>query len=407
MKVDRMKVDRTARRSLGIVLGALVVSSLMLAQPVAGLSWAPPVVVSTDTAAAWAPALAVTGPLSAAAVFREKVAGTAEIRVARTLDGGVSWLPPVTVSSLGVAAVTRATIVGSGQTVDATWSEGANCFTGPCELRYARSDDGGASFGPSQRLSAASGMAGQAAVARSGLKVVVAWTDAPSRKVFARASADGGLTFKPARVLGTTTNVQYPSGGVEAYPVLAWCGPVLVSAAIMTPTKLAARRSSDGGGTWAGPTVIATNAAAAVAPSVACKGKAAVLAYGRRTSGVTWLAYRRSTDRGVTWKPAAVLAPAASMAADAPVIAVAGPTFAALFLRCGDAACTAGTGGEGATYLRTSASGATWSAPQQVASPPGVISRPVGLGRAGALLALVTSLDTTTWTSQLESRRGT
>lgn len=147
--------------------------------------------VAADTAAAWAPAIVATGPQSAAAIFRETVAGAPVIRVARTIDGGASWLAPVTISSPDAAAVTRATVAALGQTVDAVWSQGADCFAGHCEIRYARSSDGGATFGSSVRLSSAKGMAGQAAVARSGLTVVVTWTDAPSGKVLARVSIDG------------------------------------------------------------------------------------------------------------------------------------------------------------------------------------------------------------------------
>lgn len=89
------------------------------------------------------------------------------------------------------------------------------------------------------------------------------------------------------------------------------------------------------------------------------------------------------------------------------MISADGSMFLALFLRCSDAACTAGTGGEGATYLISSTTGgATWSAPEPVASTPQVIHRPVGLGHVGAYLAIFSSLDTTTWASNLESRRG-
>ena len=257
--------------------------------------------VAADTAAAWAPAIVATGPQSAAAIFRETVAGAPVIRVARTIDGGASWLAPVTISSPDAAAVTRATVAALGQTVDAVWSQGADCFAGHCEIRYARSSDGGATFGSSVRLSSAKGMAGQAAVARSGLTVVVTWTDAPSGKVLARVSIDGGTTFDAPVRLDATTNKQYPNGGAEALPVLAWCGLDLVSAGMMTRTKLVARRSSDGGRTWAAPTTLAKNAAPGVAPSAACQGMNAVLAYGQQTSGITWLAYRRSTDGGATW----------------------------------------------------------------------------------------------------------
>ena len=401
-----MVVTRTVRRSIAGVMSTLVLST-MLAHPVAALTWEPPVGVAADTAAAWAPAIVATGPQSAAAIFRETVAGAPVIRVARTIDGGASWLAPVTISSPDAAAVTRATVAALGQIVDAVWSQGADCFAGHCEIRYARSSDGGATFGPSVRLSSAKGMAGQAAVARSGSKVVVAWTDAPSGKVLARVSIDGGSTFEAPIRLDATTNKQYPNGGAEAFPVLAWCGLDLVSAGMMTRTKLVARRSSDGGRTWAAPTTLAKDAAPGVAPSAACQGMYAVLAYGQQTSGVTWLAYRRSTDGGATWEPAAVLAPATAMAADAPVISAGGSMFLALFLRCSDAACTTGTGGEGATYLSSSTTGgATWSAPEQVASTPQVIHRPVGLGHVGSYLALFTSLDTTTWASSLEARRG-
>ena len=86
-----MVVERTVRRSLAGVMSTLVLST-MLAHPVAALTWVPPVGVAADTAAAWAPALVATGPQSAAAIFRETVAGAPVIRVARTIDGGASWL---------------------------------------------------------------------------------------------------------------------------------------------------------------------------------------------------------------------------------------------------------------------------------------------------------------------------
>ena len=77
----------------------------------------------------------------------------------------------------------------------------------------------------------------------------------------------------------------------------------------MTRTKLVARRSSDGGRTWAAPTTLAKDAAPGVAPSAACQGMNAVLAYGqqdlrRHLAGVP-AEHRRRRDLGAGRRPRA------------------------------------------------------------------------------------------------------
>jgi hypothetical protein len=145
-----------------------------------------------------------------------------------------------------------------------------------------------------------------------------------------------------------------------------------------------------------------------VRPSSACHLATEIIAYGRQTSGVTWLAYRHSTDAGVTWRTPGVLVQATSLAADTPVVAAGSDTFVAAFMRCRDAANSAGTGGEAATYSRRSTNGgATWTVPEVAAFAAGKISSPVGLARRPSAVTLMVAIfDRATHASALAVRRG-
>lgn len=400
-----MVTQRTVSRTL-IATAMSIFLSFVLTSPIAALTWETLVPLTGTTAAGWRNALAPTGATSAVAVYRVKDPGDVGIWVRRTTDAGDSWRPAVRISTIGTSAATRASVAADGQAVDAVWSEGGDCFYGPCALRYARSTDGGRTFAASRRLSPAGGLAGQAFVARSGARVVVAWTDAASGRLLVRVSSNGGKTFRPSVKLGISSNAYYPNAGKDAFPAAAFSGKVILVTYFSSAKVLKLRRSLDGGAKWTAAAKLSTNATASTTPTMAARGSGAVIAYGRSSAGVEWIAFRRTTDYGATWKPAGVLSPSATLPARSPVLSWNGGTVRGVFFRCLDSACAASTGGSGAAYVRTSTTGgASWSAPGQV-SPvdPAAWADPVGVSALDGTLVLYVLLDTTTFDSTLFSR---
>jgi hypothetical protein len=390
-----------------LLAAALLIISAILATPMAALTWEAPVPVTGSGAAAWRGALVATGGDDAAAISREAVSGGNAIRVRRSLDGGGSWESPVRLSADGTK-VGRASLASAGQSVDAVWSEGQDCFYGPCELRYARSLDGGATFQAAMRLSKGDSFAGQGSVVRSGSRVVVAWTDVPSGLILVRVSNDGGTSFRASATLGTSRYRYYEAGGREGFPMAAVRGGVILVAFHTSARVLVVRRSTDGGKSWRPAQVLATNATATVVPSMALGGQSAVIAYGRVTRGITWIAYRRTTDLGVSWKSADVLAAKTAMPASDPVLSYGSGAYQAAFFRCADAACREQTGGSGGSFLRTSASsGRTWSAAAAVTdADPAAWAVPAGIAAVDGTLLLYSELDTQTFEARIMSRHG-
>jgi len=184
--------------------------------------------------------------------------------VARSTDGGRTFPEKVRVAGANGERPARAPALALGNdgTVLLAWTEGDHA---QADLRLARSADGGASFEPNGALGEPGySDAPRMAVDRDGV-VHLAWAESEGgpfrrQRVFHTRSRDGGRGWEPARPVFADLPSPYASAG---FPSLALGpnGAVLVLAELMQdprqrPRALGLAVSGDGGGRFGPPSVV-------------------------------------------------------------------------------------------------------------------------------------------------------
>lgn len=197
------------------------------------------------------------------------------------LDGGAG-------SSLAVA--------NEGPLLQAVWIEGG-------VLAQRRSTDGGASWTSPQTLSGGEAPS-EPQVAVVGDRVTVVWIGDGST-LYARASADGGVTFAPSVVLNpsaggaTSVGPQLVASGMRRY--CAW----LQGSEAMNQRRVTVASSADDGATWTAATVVSDRGTNQRDHALGCDGAFAWVAYydnpvAPPTSG-PGVYTSRTTDGGLLW----------------------------------------------------------------------------------------------------------
>jgi hypothetical protein len=340
----------------------------VLASQVLAAGWSPPVkVLSRPNTTAFPDGLIAPAGSTAVAVYETcNLSGTCySVEVRRTADGGASWDPPVVLSNDGYFA----SIGGRGANADVAWVNNDNI------VRYARSRNGGQSFGRARKIAFAE-HPGETSIARgpNGL-VAIGWVqNSWTGKIKARISTDGGYSFGPAQTIATGS---YEPG------IFVAVGNGVVHVAYVKDETLFVRRSSDRGATWSTPRKISNEMAGSgpEAFSITADGSDAYVAY-VHDSGA--LRYRHSADKGSTWSSELQLLKA-DRYASTPRLALEGGVLRAVF--------SASNG----LFYRESADGLTWSGRELVSE----IGYGAFVGFAGRPLVVYTAA---TGVSQSEVR---
>src|SRR5688572_17384898 len=184
---------RGAALRLGAGTFAAFGMALVIASAALAASWSTPDKLSSSGWVYQAD-VATMNTTNAVAVYVEAdgTVGSEELWLRRTTDGGVSWGVPLLVAASGRSPA----VAAEGSNVDLVW----NTPTG--RVRYARSTDGGQTFGAAIFLSPLGRYAWRPAVARGPGGIVAAiYEDVQNGNVAVRVSTDGGMTFAPADIL--------------------------------------------------------------------------------------------------------------------------------------------------------------------------------------------------------------
>lgn len=344
-----------ARRSGVLSLGLAVFLTLIISGQTLAVSWGARMPLTT-TGTATAMGVARLGLSSVVALYYDQ----GRISVRRSVNSGRTWGSPVKVSdsSTGESAV----ICGSGSAVHVAWSGGST-------IRYARSTNGGSSFGGPVTLAVVDHTLGKPSIARGANgKVVVAWAERTNSglvKDYVRVSRNGGASFASAKVLASA------SAGI-GIPVVA-VGNGVIYFAYNNAGVIRLIRSTDGGTTWAAPRAVVTDAYAdpTYELSLTAAGTRAYIAY-LKVAGAGpephWVRYSRSVDSGLTWAAGRDLSPnssSASYRASAwPAIDLQGGVVRVVFERCLVSGCASS-----AIFYRQSSNGLTWTSAQMVSVP--------------------------------------
>jgi hypothetical protein len=295
--------------------------------------------------------VATMSATNAVAVYVEAngSAGSEELWLRRTTDGGVSWDVPLMVAATGHSPA----VAARGLNVDLVW----NAHNG--RVRYARSTDGGQTVGPARFLSPLGRFAWRPAVARGpGGLVAVIYEDVQNGNVAVRVSTDGGATFAPPDILTG-------SGGEMGLAVAIGDG-VIYAAYSVGFERLRVKRSLNNGVTWSDAALI-TNNLWEDGFSLAAAGRHAYIAYTGPNDlpNFSQVRYRRTLDWGAHWSSAMPLAPAEWTTTD-PDLGLANGVLHAAFTLCVPDIdyCPVYW-----VIYRRSTNGTTWGTPRPVPQP--------------------------------------
>lgn len=273
------------------------------------------------------------------------------VALRRSTDGGLTWGPRIKVAPrVEYALADMAAAAGRGKHVDVVWRSGNG-------LLYRRSHDSGQTFGRAHSVTQ-QGTVQEPDIARgpSGL-VAISWGEWPkfTDQISVRVSDDGGQTFGPKH--------SWPTSQIDHSSVAVGDGVVYVAYTNAAGTAVV-RRSLDAGATWSVGMRLPP-VGAGYLPVVTAEGSNALVAWdGAR--------YRRTTDRGETWSPAAFLT-------ETPIFDMS------VSLQDGVARAVFTT--LDGTYYRQSMDGITWTSPQRVSALTGQAS----VGRAGGRVVVLYS----------------
>jgi len=188
-----------------------------------GVTWGPDTRLTSDPADSWAPSIGIAGETFYLAWFDRRDAGVTHEDVEKKLDGimggmglpvdpapppdpSVYYLPPF----LGRVQEKRQKIQeaapawvrsgGDPKGLEAElreFEELMRAWSFGWEIYFKRSLDGGASWGPDVRLTAASDVSARPSIAVAGSALHVVWFDGRDGdfEIYAKHSADGGATW--------------------------------------------------------------------------------------------------------------------------------------------------------------------------------------------------------------------
>jgi hypothetical protein len=338
---------RGAARRLGASTLAALGLTLVIASSAIAASWSAPDRLSSSGWVFQAD-VATMGASNAVAVYVESdgTEGSDELWLRRTTDGGVTWGVPLLVAAHGHSPA----VAAEGMNVDVVWN-GPNG-----RVRYARSTDGGQTFGAARFLSPLGRFAWRPAVARGpDGTVAVMYEDVQNGNVAVRVSTDSGASFAAADILSG-------SGGEMGLAVAIGDG-VIYAAYSVGYERLRLKRSLNNGMSWSDAARI-TNNLWDDGFSLTAEGAHAYIAYTGPNDfpNFSQVRYRRTLDGGAHWSSTMPLASRDWTTSD-PDLGLAGGVLHAVFALC--AADIDYCAGYWAIYRR-STDGVTWGKPRAV-----------------------------------------
>lgn len=235
------------------------------------------------------------------------------------------------------------------------------------QVRVAKSDDGGKTWVEPATPVDTAGKAFDPRVAwTSGKSIVVVWSDERRDNrvfdIYARRSADGGVTWEPEQLLS-----RFDRNGprdLAARPILAGDGDRLWAVWIGVrglKSYLFLNRSVDGGKTWTAPMPVSGESRSVFGQTLVRAGNRMLLVWQDTLGGPDRIYAATSSDAGVTWSPPERVdhLPAEAPAATAPAVLLGADGEALV-------AWHDGRNGRDDIYLaRSSDGGRTWAGEDQ------------------------------------------
>jgi len=229
----------------------------------------------------------------------DSTTGSSEIWFRRSTDGGATWLPRKTLAHFSLDyAFFQPAIAADGSNVSGVWVRQDDL--GNNEIFFRTSNDNGATWQASKRLTYNSGSSKDPAIVRSGATVCVVWSDdTPGNyEIYFRKSIDGGETWQAAHRL--TSN-----SGASTYPAIAANGEKIYVVWVDNTSgnnDIFFRKSTDGGATWNAAKQLTTSASDSHHPRIALNGSNIYATWCDDVTGNYEIYFRRSLDSGASWQ---------------------------------------------------------------------------------------------------------
>ncbi len=315
--------DKFVRGSCPVIFSLLTVLAILLTPLLTALpvyaDWGADTRLTNATGNSKEPSVAVSGN-NVHVVWYDSRDGNEEIYYARSTDGGTTWGANVRLTTKASGNSDNPSIAVSGNTIHVVWYDNRD---GNPEIYYKRSTDGGTTWGADTRLTNAAGNSYTPSIAVWGDTVHVAWHDNRTgfEEIYYNRSSDGGTTWgADTRLTNAGVDAALASIAVSGNNIhvvwqdLRW-GP--------GNWEIYYIRSTDGGLTWDPETRLTNAPSVSERASMAVSGSNIHVAWKDRRNSNGDIYYKRSTDGGTTWGADTRLVDSPEVS-DRPFIAVSG-----------------------------------------------------------------------------------
>ena len=186
-----------------------------------GTSFSTPVTVSTDADNSSKPFIAIDSGGAIHMVWDEVVSSDFEILYSKSTDNGASFSAAANISN-DAGDSTSPVIAISGSTIHAVWED---FQSSQYEVLYAKSTNGGSSFGSSINLSSNDGDSMEPYASAAGSNLFVVWSDDSENgpRIYLKKSSDSGASFGGiidlSAQISDTGNPQSSLSGRDLYVV--------------------------------------------------------------------------------------------------------------------------------------------------------------------------------------------
>ena len=253
--------------------------------------------VSNNSATSLAPSISVSNN-TVYVVWQDSTSGNFEIFFAKSTDGGETFGDPINISNNpGVLAIPQLTVLDNN--VYVVWQDGTSNSPSR-EIFFAKSTDGGETFGDPVNVSNTKGFSVLPQMVISNNIVYVVWSDDSLGydEIFFAKSNDGGETF------GDPINVSI-NNGFSFEPSIAFFGNTVYI--IWSDNSLNGNReiffakSTDGGETFGDPVNVSNSKGYSTIPEIFTLNESIYVIWDEILPGEDDIFFAKSNDGGETF----------------------------------------------------------------------------------------------------------
>jgi hypothetical protein len=271
----------------------------------------------------YAPAIAADSSGKIHLIWDDDTPGQREIYYKRSTDEGITWEVTRRLTWTSNESLDPAIAVNSSDQIHVVW---ADSTLGNFEIYYKSSADGGLSWTPAKRLTWTLGSSEEPAIAvDSNNQIMVVWSEGNwnNREIFSRRSLDGGAQWGPvSRLTWMPGGCSLPAVAIDASDKIH-----LVWAAGSYSDTYIYYLSSVDGINFVGPQTLSNQPYEASCIAMAISGNTICATWQGDTDDLEPIYYRLSIDGGGTWSAVMELPTYSRDSYYGPAIGISGNTI--------------------------------------------------------------------------------